>query len=114
MLLEANRVIKLLKEQSCENNIDDKVWETKLMEIIKQFQKFINFAFGAMPGQAEFFLSLESLLALELNEKFVEKDEKKEKKIEDLKESEIFKVVEIIDKCGRKWRPIQLIPDVRF
>lgn len=38
------------------------------MEILKQFQKFINFALQATPTQAEFLLSTEKLLVMELTD----------------------------------------------
>lgn len=84
MLVEANQVIELLREKPAESenenpseneNENHKNCELKIIEIVKQFQKFINFAFGAVPGQTEFLLSLESLLTFELDKK-ITKNEK--------------------------------------
>lgn len=88
MLLEANHTIKLMKEETFENE-NPKICETKIIEIVKQFQKFINFAFDAVPGQADFLLSLESLLTLELDQNISERDAKgdDERKLEKVRES---------------------------
>lgn len=40
--------------------------ETCLIEVLKQFQKFINFALKSAPAQAEFLLSVEKMMAFEL------------------------------------------------
>lgn len=99
--------------------ISDEKWtEKKLVEVVREFQKFINFAFKAVPGQAEFLLCLESILRPETasNESATEQNLPDKAKLESL-QPEIdpqFEIVEIIDSSGEKWIPMQLIPDVRI
>ncbi|XP_015585418.1 uncharacterized protein LOC107263092 [Cephus cinctus] len=115
LLLDLNEVIRSMKNEE-QNKIDNgPAWEKKVYEIVRQFQKFINFAFGAVPGQAEFLLSLESLLLPELDEK-ISKREESQKQFTDItsgtEKKQHFHIVEIIDDDGCKWKPIQLIPDL--
>ncbi|KAG5877083.1 hypothetical protein JTB14_011787 [Gonioctena quinquepunctata] len=42
--------------------------ETCILEIIRQFQKFINFALRSAPTQAEFLLSIEKMMVFELTD----------------------------------------------
>lgn len=51
--------------------------EEFLMEILRQFQKFINFALRATPTQGEFLLSVEKMMLFELT-KTIENFDKKE------------------------------------
>ena len=94
MLSDANRVIGLLKVDAFEDE-SAKICKTKIIDIVKQFQKFINFTFCAVPGQAEFFLSLEKLLMLEVDQKISDqkiskKEEKEDKKKEKKVKENIF------------------------
>lgn len=43
--------------------------ETCLIEVLKQFQKFISFALKSAPAQAEFLLSVEKMMVFELTKK---------------------------------------------
>ncbi|KAJ8977084.1 hypothetical protein NQ317_008427, partial [Molorchus minor] len=52
--LEIKKLIKLNLRETC------------LLEILRQFQKFINFALKAAPTQAEFLLSVEKMMVFEL------------------------------------------------
>lgn len=106
-----------MKTESVTKETDHKLWENKLLEVVREFQKFINFAFRAVPGQAEFLLSLESILILETDDKLREPQIIPEtEKLESLhtEDNHRLEVVEIIDASGEKWIPMQLIPDVRI
>ncbi|KAJ8920277.1 hypothetical protein NQ315_011938 [Exocentrus adspersus] len=48
--------------------------EACILEIIKQFQKFINFALRAAPTQAEFLLSVEKMMVFELTNTIMKSD----------------------------------------
>lgn len=43
-------------------------YERRIRAIVKNFQKFINYALNAVPGQAEFLLSLEQLLMVQMSD----------------------------------------------
>ncbi|XP_019771879.1 uncharacterized protein LOC109545555 [Dendroctonus ponderosae] len=49
--------------------VEVSIRETCLKEVIKQFQKFINFALRSAPAQAEFLLSVEKMMVFELTNK---------------------------------------------
>ncbi|XP_046608481.1 uncharacterized protein LOC124299349 [Neodiprion virginianus] len=115
MVIEANDILQLMKTETAAKATNDKLWENKLIEVVREFQKFINFALRAVPGQAEFLLSLESLLILEADDKLREQTEPEKE------ESETFQthanpqidIVEIIDPSGERWLPMELIPNLQ-
>ncbi|CAH1966680.1 unnamed protein product [Acanthoscelides obtectus] len=59
-------VIKKLNKEMVVKKQEASLRETCILEIIKQFQKFINFALRAAPTQAEFLLSVEKMMVFEL------------------------------------------------
>ncbi|XP_057651781.1 uncharacterized protein LOC130891197 [Diorhabda carinulata] len=60
--------VKKLKEE-VENQIKNvQLRETCVLEILRQYQKFINFALKSAPTQAEFLLSIEKLMLFELTD----------------------------------------------
>lgn len=65
-----------LQEKFKERQKKLRIREHYLTEVLKQFQKFINFVLRAAPTQAEFLLNLEKLTRFELIEavSFVYKD----------------------------------------
>ncbi|XP_050499125.1 uncharacterized protein LOC126879855 isoform X2 [Diabrotica virgifera virgifera] len=60
--------IKKLKKTVRKQMKDLQLRETCVLEILKQYQKFISFALRAAPTQAEFLLCIEKLMAFELTE----------------------------------------------
>nr|CAH7731723.1 unnamed protein product [Callosobruchus chinensis] len=59
-------VIKKLNKDMVVEKQEVSLRERCILEIIKQFQKFINFALRAAPTQAEFLLSVEKMMVFEL------------------------------------------------
>lgn len=51
--------------------------EQCVLEILRQFQKFINFALRASPTQAEFLLSVERMMLFELTSAVINTEAKK-------------------------------------
>ena len=43
-------------------------WRQKVQVLLKEYQRFINYALKAVPGQAEFLLSVEKLMFKEFPE----------------------------------------------
>ncbi|XP_046734956.1 uncharacterized protein LOC124404667 [Diprion similis] len=115
LVIEANDILHLMKTESAAKETNEKSWKNKLIEVVREFQKFINFALRAVPGQAEFLLSLESLLILEADDKLREEQEpeKEESETFQTRAHPQFDIVEIIDPSGEKWLPMQLIPDLQ-
>ncbi|XP_008551594.2 uncharacterized protein LOC103574037 [Microplitis demolitor] len=120
LLLQTLYIIKFLHKKLSQPAITQNreiTWRDKLQEIINKFKKIINFVFNAIPGHAEFLLSLESLLSSEHDEdKSVCENEdtshsvlKIIKNFSESLENDVFHVVEIIDKSGKKWRPIKIM-----
>ncbi|CAG5093760.1 Protein of unknown function [Cotesia congregata] len=70
LLVKTLYIIKVLNKKLSQPTarIHEPTWRDKLQEIINKFKKIINFVFHAIPGHAEFLLSLESLLSLEHHE----------------------------------------------
>lgn len=60
--------IKDLNKKLEEKQKKLKIREYYLIEILRQFQKFINFVLKATPTQAEFLLNIERITRLELND----------------------------------------------
>lgn len=76
--------ISALAQQLDENHSKLHVREACLRELIRQYQKFINFALRSVPTQAEFLLSLEQLLLYELTETINMKKDKFSKPCADI------------------------------
>lgn len=57
-------------------------YEQRIRSIVKNFQKFINFALKAVPGQAEFLLSLEHLLVVQMSDALLTETENVEKQVD--------------------------------
>ncbi|XP_018573237.1 uncharacterized protein LOC108912488 [Anoplophora glabripennis] len=66
LISDKDHRIKTLTEETNKQIMEVNLRETCLLEIIRQFQKFINFALRAAPTQAEFLLSIEKMMAFEL------------------------------------------------
>lgn len=58
--------IKNLQKDFLEKEKNSQIREQCIVEVLKQFQKFINFALRATPTQAEFLLSVEKMMLFEL------------------------------------------------
>ncbi|KAJ8946921.1 hypothetical protein NQ314_008720, partial [Rhamnusium bicolor] len=63
---QKDQEIKELTDEKNRQIMEVNLRETCLLEIIRQFQKFINFALRASPTQAEFLLSVEKMMIFEL------------------------------------------------
>nr|XP_023011492.1 uncharacterized protein LOC111501809 [Leptinotarsa decemlineata] len=63
-----------LKEQVKKHIKEVQLRETCILGVIKQFQKFINFALRSAPTQAEFLLSIEKMLVFELTDAILKAD----------------------------------------
>ncbi|XP_046466092.1 uncharacterized protein [Neodiprion pinetum] len=115
MVIEANDILQLMKTETAAKATNDKLWENKLIEVVREFQKFINFALRAVPGQAEFLLSLESLLILEADDKLRKQTEPEKEESETFQTyaTPQFDIVEIIDPSGERWLPMELIPNLQ-
>ncbi|XP_015517860.2 uncharacterized protein LOC107222853 [Neodiprion lecontei] len=115
MVIEANDILQLMKTETAAKATNDKLWENKLIEVVREFQKFINFALRAVPGQAEFLLSLESLLILEADDKLRKQTELEKEESETFQTyaTPQFDIVEIIDPFGERWLPMELIPNLQ-
>lgn len=61
---------KALEKSKKETNLR----ETCILEIIKQYQKFINFVLRSAPTQAEFMLSIEKMMIFELTDHLLNSD----------------------------------------
>lgn len=59
--------IKDLKKQLEDRHKKLKIREYYLIQILKQFQKFINFVLKSTPTQAEFMLNIEKIARAELD-----------------------------------------------
>lgn len=81
--------VKVLTRKLIESKKETSLRETCILEIIKQYQKFINFVLKSAPTQAEFLLSIEKLMVFELTDNILNVPEK------------------IITKCETvlKWKP---------
>lgn len=66
VIFNRDNQIKTLKKEKDDQVTEVNLREACLLEIIRQFQKFINFALRAAPTQAEFLLSIEKMMAFEL------------------------------------------------
>lgn len=105
------------------SKLDNPDWKLKVCEIIGQFRKFMDIGpFKSIPGQKEIISFLETMLCKNIDKNSNINDNKKKDRVEKQKlarsfeklknKKEKFQVIEIIDKNGEKWRPIQLIPEV--
>lgn len=68
--------IKVLTRKLIESKKETGLRETCILEIIKQYQKFINFVLKSAPTQAEFLLSIEKLMVFELTDNILNTPEK--------------------------------------
>ncbi|XP_043251054.1 uncharacterized protein LOC122396583 [Colletes gigas] len=73
LIARLNNVITAMREEIIECHVEKKSLEEQICDVTRQFQKFINFVFNAVPGQAEY------LLPLELQGLVVSDKDKKEK-----------------------------------
>ncbi|XP_026763260.2 uncharacterized protein LOC113521804 [Galleria mellonella] len=60
--------IRLAKEK--ERNCDEfmKIWQKKVCEVVKRFQLFVVYCLNTLPEHADFFIDMEKLMLLQLNE----------------------------------------------
>ncbi|XP_048506265.1 uncharacterized protein LOC105688533 [Athalia rosae] len=114
LLKKANAVISLMKNENgskFEKTSEDRSLRVKLIKIVGEFQKFINLALKAIPGQAEFLLSLESLLRAETDDKLKENNhstavQRSDQKLQQTDEIDVnskLEILETVDSWGRKW-----------
>ncbi|XP_078037379.1 uncharacterized protein LOC144470286 [Augochlora pura] len=59
LIARLNDVITAMREEIINCHVEKKSLEEQFCEVAKQFQKFIDFVFSAVPGQAEYLLPLE-------------------------------------------------------
>ncbi|XP_076294037.1 uncharacterized protein LOC143215632 [Lasioglossum baleicum] len=59
LVARLNDVITAMREEIINCHVEKKSLEEQFCEVAKQFQKFINFAFSAVPEQAQYLLPLE-------------------------------------------------------
>lgn len=76
-LTETEITIRKQEIESQEKQKRLEVREQCVLEILRQFQKFINFALRASPTQAEFLLSVEQMMLFELTSAVLEAEPKK-------------------------------------
>lgn len=81
LLTEKNVEITKLTRESEEKIKQSNLREECILEILRQFQKFINFALRASPTQAEFLLSVEKMMLLELAQAVTKTDKKHAKRL---------------------------------
>lgn len=75
-------VITIMRKEIIDCHAERKSLEGELCKVTKQFQKFVDYVFHAMPGQADY------LLPLELQRQISSKKDKEEK------DAEVKKAVE--------------------
>lgn len=66
-LTKKRNVIKSYKKEVIEKQRKFRIRQYYLIQILKQFQKFINFVLKATPTQAEFLLNLEKIAKAEID-----------------------------------------------
>lgn len=71
-----NDKIKQLSQQLKDSQKETSLREKCILEIIKQYQKFINFVLKSAPTQAEFLLSIEKMMVFELTDSILKSDMK--------------------------------------
>ncbi|XP_054012441.1 uncharacterized protein LOC128894618 [Hylaeus anthracinus] len=59
LIAQLKDVICLMRQEIINCYVEKKSLEEQLCDVVKQFQKFINFIFHTVPGQAEYLLPLE-------------------------------------------------------
>ncbi|XP_076624626.1 uncharacterized protein LOC143343532 [Colletes latitarsis] len=64
LISRLNNVITVTREEIINCHVEKKLLEEQICDVTRQFQKFINFMFNAVPGQAEYLLPLELRLAV--------------------------------------------------
>lgn len=60
--------ISLAKEKEKKRQEFNKIWQQKVCEVVKKFQIFLTYVLRSIPEQSEFFLNMEKLMMLQLNE----------------------------------------------
>lgn len=78
-VIERDVEIRKLKEEAEKREKHLQVREECVVEILRQFQKFINFALRSSPTQAEFLLSVEKMMVYELTDALAIPQAKKKK-----------------------------------
>lgn len=60
--------IRLEKEKERKRQEFIRVWQKKMCEVVKKFQIFVLFCLNTLPEHADFFIDMEKLMLLQLNE----------------------------------------------
>ncbi|XP_028166928.1 uncharacterized protein LOC114357506 [Ostrinia furnacalis] len=60
--------IRLAKEKEKKRKEFNKIWQKKICEVVKKFQMFVSYCLNSLPEHAEFFMNMEKLMLLQLNE----------------------------------------------
>jgi hypothetical protein len=60
--------ISLAKEKEKKRQEFNRVWQKKICEVVKRLQMFVSYCLNSLPEQSEFFLNMEKLMLLQLNE----------------------------------------------
>ncbi|CAH0401421.1 unnamed protein product [Chilo suppressalis] len=60
--------ILLANEKESKREAFNKIWQKKICEVIKKLQIFIAYCLHSLPDHAEFFVNMEKLMMLQLNE----------------------------------------------
>lgn len=60
--------IRLAEEKEQKRKEFHKIWQKKICEVVKKFQMFVSYCLKSLPDHAEFFLNMEKLMLLQLNE----------------------------------------------
>ncbi|KAJ0173984.1 hypothetical protein K1T71_010130 [Dendrolimus kikuchii] len=60
--------IKLAKEKERRRDDFKKIWQKKVCEVVKKFQVFVSYCLNTLPEHADFFIDMEKLMLLQLNE----------------------------------------------
>lgn len=70
LIIHLRDIINIMKEEIINCHTNKKSLEEKLYNVTKHFQKFINFIFHALPGQADYLLppELQELINLDIDE----------------------------------------------
>lgn len=73
LIAKQNNIIKTMKEKVTEYHDKNIMLQERVIAITKEYQKFINFAFDAMPEHADFLLPLD---LFSINRKYNKQEER--------------------------------------
>lgn len=60
--------VTLAKEKERKREDFKKIWQKKVCEVVKKFQLYVSYCLNTLPEHADFFINMEKLMLLQLNE----------------------------------------------